>query len=96
MQITFKGHQFEVTPALKEFTTEKFDRLYRHFDRISNINVTFWLEKLENIAEATIHVPGNAIHASSKAADMYSAVDELIDKLDRQLKKHKEKEDIHS
>lgn len=95
MQISFTGHQMEVTPALKEFTTEKFDRLTRHFDRISRVHVTFGVEKLNNIVEATIHVPGDALHASSAHGDMYSAIDLLIDKLDRQLKKHKEKESGH-
>lgn len=94
--ITFTGHQIEVTPALRQFATEKFDRLQRHFDRITSISVVFNVEKLESIAEATIKVPGNSLHASSSAEDMYAAIDELIDKLDRQLKKHKEKEEERS
>lgn len=95
MQINFTGHQVEVTPALRQFTTDKFDKLHRHYDRITSINVVFNVEKLDNIAEATINVPGAALHASSKSSDMYAAIDELIGKLDRQLKKHKEKEDNH-
>lgn len=95
MQIHFTGHQIDVSPALKEFTTEKFNKLQRHFERITRINITFDVQKLRNIAEATILVPGDALHASSEATDMYAAIDTLIDKLDRQLKKHKEKEGEH-
>lgn len=92
MQINFTGHQLEVTPALKDFTNEKLARLQRHYDAISSINVTFSVQKLRNIAEATIQVPGNSLHASSEAEDMYAAIDALVDKLDRQLKKHKDKD----
>lgn len=94
MQITFTGHQIDVSDALREFTADKLEKLNRHFSRISAINVTFAIEKLQNIVEATVHIPGKAIHASSESSvDMYSAIDTLIDKLDRQLKKHKERID---
>jgi putative sigma-54 modulation protein len=95
MKITFTSPQFEITDAMRQFAQEKFDRLYRHFNRITSINLTFLMEKLDNIAEATIHIPGESFHASSRSTDIYSAIDTLIDKLDRQLKRHKEKEDEH-
>lgn len=92
MQITFTGHHLDVTDALRQFTQDKLDRLRRHFDKITSINVTFTVEKLRHIAEATLHVPGTSLHASSESTeDMYASVDQLVDKLDRQLKKHKEK-----
>lgn len=91
MQINFTGHRLEVTPALKSFTQEKFDKLERHFDKITAINVVFDVEKLRQIAEATILVAKGEVHASSESEDMYSAIDSLVDKLDRQLIKHKEK-----
>jgi putative sigma-54 modulation protein len=93
MQISFTGHQIEITSALREFATEKFERLQRHFERITSANVVFTVNNLDHVAEATIRVPGESLHASSKATDMYSAIDALVDKLDRQLKKHKEKSD---
>ena len=91
MQITFTGHRMEVTPALRSFTEEKFDKLERHFDKITAINVVFDVEKLRQIAEATILVAKGEVHASSESEDMYTAIDILVDKLDRQLIKHKEK-----
>lgn len=96
MQITFNGHEIDaITPALKEFVTNKFDRLERHYNRISRINVSFSKEKQSHIVEATIFIPGEQLHASSESEDMYSAIDLLLDKLDRQLKKHKEMETDH-
>ena len=91
MQINFTGHRMDVTPALRMFTEEKFDRLERHFDKITAINVVFDVEKLRQIAEATVLVAKGELHASSESEDMYAAIDSLVDKLDRQLKKHKEK-----
>jgi putative sigma-54 modulation protein len=91
MQINFTGHRLDVTHALREYTISKFDRLQRHFDKITSIHVVFDVEKLRQIAEATMHVSKAELHASSEAEDMYSAIDSLADKLDRQLIKHKEK-----
>lgn len=95
MQISFTGHRLDVTPALREFTTSKFDRLQRHFDKITSIHVTFDVEKLRQIAEATIFLSKAELHARSESQDMYSAVDILVDKLDRQIIKHKEKLQDH-
>ena len=81
----------EVTTALRTFAQEKFDKLERHFDKITAINVIFDVEKLRQIAEATILVNKAELHASSESEDMYTAIDILVDKLDRQLIKHKEK-----
>jgi len=91
MQINFTGHRLEITPALKSFAQEKFDKLQKHFDKITAINVVFDVEKLRQKAEATILVAKGELHASSESEDMYTAIDILVDKLDRQLIKHKEK-----
>jgi putative sigma-54 modulation protein len=91
MHINITGHHLDITPALKTFTEEKFHKLERHFDQINNINVILGVEKVRQIAEATIFVAGGELHASSESEDMYAAIDVLIDKLDRQLIKHKEK-----
>ncbi|KTD23178.1 ribosome hibernation-promoting factor, HPF/YfiA family [Legionella londiniensis] len=95
MHINFTGHRLEITPALRSFALEKFDRLSRHFDKITSINVIFDVEKLRQKAEATIHVAKGELHASSESTDMYAAIDTLVDKLNRQLIKHKEKIQNH-
>jgi putative sigma-54 modulation protein len=96
MQITYTGHGVSVTPALKEFTTQKFDRLHRHYENINTIHVTFDIENIEQIAEASIIVKGSELHAKARSSeDMYSAIDTLIDKLDRLLIKYKERTGTH-
>jgi putative sigma-54 modulation protein len=95
MQINFTGHQIDVTDALKDFTNNKFTRLERHFDRINKIDVIFYVEKLRQIAEANISIVGAEINAKHESPDMYATIDGLVDKLDRQLLKHKEKQQKH-
>ena len=91
MQINISGHHVEVTPALKNYVHNKIDKLERHFDNITNVQVTLTVEKLVQKAEATVHVSGGELHANMDSEDMYAAIDGLTDKLDRQLLKHKEK-----
>lgn len=95
MPINFTGHHIEITPALKAFTEEKFTKLTRHSDRITSIHVVFTIEKLTHVVEATIKIDKSELHAHAEAVDMYTAIDTLIDKLDRQLIKHKEKLNEH-
>ena len=95
MQIHLTSHKMDVTPALRNFTQEKFDKLERHFDKITSVHVTFDVEKLMQIAEATILVSKGELHASSESENLYTAIDLLIDKLDKQLVKHKEKKLDH-
>ncbi|MBQ1783694.1 MAG: ribosome hibernation promoting factor [Gammaproteobacteria bacterium] len=95
MQINLTGHHVEVTDALRDYVVSKFERLERHFGHISNVHVILNVEKLAQIAEATLHVNGGEIFANSEHEDMYAAIDALVDKLDRQVKKHKEKLKAH-
>ncbi|MEM0955322.1 MAG: ribosome-associated translation inhibitor RaiA [Pseudomonadota bacterium] len=95
MEITISGHHVDVTPALHDYVMSKFERLERHFDQITNTDVTLIVEKLVQKAEARIHVSGADIFADAESEDMYAAIDQLADKLDRQLIKHKEKSRGH-
>lgn len=95
MQINITGHGVQVTPALHNYVTEKLDRLKKRGDTLTHVSVVLDVEKLEQIAKATIHVAGAEIHASAKSTDLYSAIDSLIDKLSQQVIKHKEKLKAH-
>ncbi len=95
MQLTVSGHHVEVTDPLRDYVENKLERLQRHFDQITNIQVTLIVEKLVQKAEATIHISGADIFAAAESDDMYAAIDALADKLDRQLIKHKEKARRH-
>ena len=96
MQITIKGHQLEITSALRQHTEAKMERLTRHFDHLHELSIVLGIEKLLHKAEATIHVSGKDLHADAVAADMYSAIDALADKLTAQVRKHKEKVTAHN
>ena len=91
MQISLTGHHVEITESLREYVQGKFSKLERHFDQIHNVHVVLNVEKLQQKAEAKINVNGAEIFAMSENTDMYAAIDALIDKLDRQVIKHKEK-----
>ncbi|MGQ4276671.1 ribosome hibernation promoting factor [Pseudidiomarina sp. E22-M8] len=95
MQINLTGHHTEITNALRDYVNTKFAKLERHFDHISNVHVILNVEKLTQKAEATLHVSGGEIFAESEHEDMYAAIDGLINKLDRQVIKHKEKMKRH-
>ena len=95
MQINLTGHHVNITPAIKAFVEEKFEKLERHFEHITNIHVILSVEKERQKAEATIHVNRGNLFAESQHQDMYAAIDTLIDKLDRQVIKHKEKLSNH-
>ena len=91
MQINLTGHHVEITDSLRSYVDTKFIKLERHFDHISNVHVILNVEKLNQKAEATMHLSGAEVFASSHNTDMYAAIDSMIDKLDRQVIKHKEK-----
>ncbi len=91
MQINLTGHHIELTDSLRNYVNEKMARLERHFDKVNDTHVILSLEKLKHKAEATVNMRGNSIFADSIEDDMYAAIDSLVDKLDRQVKKHKEK-----
>lgn len=91
MQINLTGRHVEITTALRDYVNGKFAKLERHFDHINNVHVILDVEKLVQKAEANLHINGGEIFATSQHQDMYAAIDSLIDKLDRQVIKHKEK-----
>ena len=85
------GHHVEITPALRSYVEKKLGRIMRHFDQVIDTHCVLTVEKLEHRAEATLHVRGEAIHALASEGDMYVAIDALADKLERRIRKHKEK-----
>ena len=95
MQLNLTGHHVDITDALRGYVTEKLERIERHFDHVTNVHVILSVEKLRNKAEATVHVNGADLYADCTDEDMYAAIDALADKLDRQIKKHKEKMTDH-
>ena len=95
MNLQISGHHVEVTAALKEYVSQKLDPVVRHFDKVTGVNVVLSVEKLKQTAEVTVHVPGKDIHAETNGEDLYAVIDELFDKLDRQVQKYKQKMQDH-
>lgn len=91
MHVETHGHQLEVTPALREHVETKFQKLAKHFDQPLHVRVQLSVEKLLHKAEATAIIAGKTLHADATAADMYAAIDQLADKVDRLLVKHRKK-----
>jgi putative sigma-54 modulation protein len=91
MNLHVTGHQLPITPAIREYIAGKLQRVTQHFDHVIDVNVIMSVEKLKHRIEATVHMSGKDIFCESSAADMYAAIDALVDKLDRTILKHKEK-----
>ncbi len=91
MNLVVTGHHLELTDSLKKYVSNKMDRLERHFNNVTKTSVILSVEKNRQKAEATINLSGNSLYAESVNEDMYAAIDNLTDKLDRQIVKHKEK-----
>ncbi len=100
MNLTISGHHLEVTPALREYVVNKLDRVTRHFDQVVDITVLLTVEKQKEKerrqrAEVNLHVKGRDIYVEHASEDLYAAIDQLVDKLDRQVCRHKDRVQDH-
>lgn len=95
MQISVTGRHLDVTEALKAYVETKFEKLERHIDHVTDVHVILSVEKVEQKAEATVQISGAKLFAEDHQEDMYAAIDGVVDKLNRQITKHKEKTTKH-
>ena len=91
MQLDITGHHVKITGPMRDYVGSKLDKIERHFDLVSDMHCILTVEKLRHKAEATVNANGARIYADATEADMYAAIDSLADKLERQVRKHKEK-----
>jgi putative sigma-54 modulation protein len=91
MNLNLTGRHLEITPAIRAHVISRLDKVKRHFDNVIDVNVILSVDKLEQQAEASLHLSGKAIFAKTQDENLYSAIDELVDNLDRQVLKFKEK-----
>jgi len=91
MQLNVTGHHVDITTSMHDYVSHKLEKLERYFDHVTNVHVILSVEKLRQKAEATMNISGGNLFADAEDEDMYAAIDSLVDKLDRQIKKHKEK-----
>ena len=91
MNLNLTGNHLDITPAIRDYVVAKLDRITRHFDHVIDVQVVMSVAKLRHKVEANLHARGKDIHVEAVELDMYAAIDVLVDKLDRQVVKHKEK-----
>ncbi len=91
MKITFKGKHIEVTDAMRNYIEKRLSKIERHFDHILEVIVTLSIEKNRQIVEATLQARRALIRAEEETDDMYTSIDKVVDKLERQIQKYKEK-----
>jgi putative sigma-54 modulation protein len=91
MHINITGHHIEVTPALKAYVTDKLQRIHRHFDHVISTDVILRVENHHKQAEAKVVAAGKSLFAQESGDDMYAAIDGLIDKIDKQVRRYKDR-----
>jgi len=94
MNLNLTGVHLDITPAIRAYVVSKLERVNRHFDHVIDVNVVMTVEKLDQRIEANVHLSGKDIHVQAHDGDMYAAIDGLIDKLDRQVIRYKERFDV--
>jgi len=91
MRVSIAGRRLEVTDALKGHVEDRLEKVRAHFDKAIDVNVVLTVEKHRHIAEITVHANGVRIRGKESSDDMYSSVDTVIDKIDRQILKFKDR-----
>ena len=94
MNLNVSGHHLDVTPAIRSYVSDKLARIRRHFDHVIDVHVILSVSKIRQKAEVTLHVRGKDIHCECEEADLYAAIDLMVDKLDRQVLKYKDRRRI--
>ncbi|MFT3906080.1 MAG: ribosome-associated translation inhibitor RaiA [Steroidobacteraceae bacterium] len=96
MHLSVTGHHIEITASMRSYVEKKMERIVRHFENnLIDAHFILTVDKLEQKAEATLHVRGETVHVVATDTNMYAAIDSLVDKLDNRVRKHKEKVTDH-
>lgn len=91
MNCVIRGHNLQVTDALRDFIERKLSKLERYFDNSAKVEALVSLDVLkdEHKVEVTIPFPGLLVRAEELSEDMYASVDLVVEKLERQIRKYK-------
>ena len=95
MQLNLTGHHVEITASMRQYVESKMARIERHFDHVTVVHCILIVDKLRHNAEATVNLAGGKLFAEATEENMYAAIDAMVDKLDRQIQKHKQKVQDH-
>jgi putative sigma-54 modulation protein len=94
MRVTVSGRHVDVTPALKEHVEKGLQKVRAHFSRpkeVMDANVVLTVEKHRQTADITLHMNGIRIHGKDTGSDMYSSIDKVVEKLDKQVRKYRDR-----
>ena len=91
MKVTISGQDVEITDTLREYVRQKLTRIDRHFGPVTRSHVVLHVARNRHRVETTVHTKGTQWHATAEDKDRYTAIDRVVDKLNRQAIKHKEK-----
>lgn len=91
MDITVRGKNIEVTPALRDYVEKKVGRITKYFSDVKDVHAVLFVKKSEQIIELTVSVNSIILRAQESTNDMYTSIDLVVDKIERQLTKHKTK-----
>jgi putative sigma-54 modulation protein len=91
MNISTTSRHYDLAPALKDYAESKIQHLKKYFDHIVNANLVFSLEKYRHKVEISLHVNGKDFVSVEESDDMYVSVDRSLEKLESQLRRHKDK-----
>lgn len=93
MELSIRGDKITVTKSIKDYVTEKMERLDKYFDNASSIkaSVIIRVKNNEQVIEVTVPTSRFTLRAEEKHADLYAAIDLVVDKLERQIRKNKTK-----
>lgn len=95
MRVTITGRHMEITEALKARVQESLEKARGHFDRLMDADVVLSVEKHRHIVEITLHANGARFHGKVSSPDMYTSVDAVADKLNKQIRKFKDRNHSH-
>lgn len=95
MNITITGRHINVSDRLKEYAEKKVQKVETYFDQLIDAHVILYIEKLDHVSEVIINGDGIQFHGKEKAENLYSSIDTLINKLEKQIVKYKEKHSMH-
>jgi len=100
MNLTISGRHIELTPAIRAYVQNKLERIKRHFDNVVDVAVILTVDRItekekRQKAEINLRMHGKDLHVESIAQDLYAAIDLLIDKLDRQILRQKDRVQNH-
>lgn len=95
METTFTFRNLEVSDALKGLTLKKLERLNKYLVKPTKVHIIFHVERFQHIVEIALNANGIQYVSHEKAVDMYTSLDGAIHKLERQLKRYKERLKTH-